>query len=50
MVHLHRRRWVARWRENGKPFWESFDNEQEAIKCENENKAKNKERKKNDRR
>jgi len=46
MVRLHRRKWVAIWYENGIEKRDSFDNEQEAIKCENENKAKNKERKK----
>jgi len=46
MVHLHGRKWAARWRENRKQCYKSFYNEQDAIKCENENKAKNKERKK----
>ena len=45
MVRLHRRKWVARWHENGIEKRESFYNEQEAIKCENENRAKIKERK-----
>jgi len=45
MVRLHRRKWVARWYENGKEKRDSFDNEQDAINCENENRAKNKERK-----
>ena len=46
MVRLHRRKWVAVWYENGIEKRKSFINEQEAIKCENENRAKNKERKK----
>ena len=39
-------KWRAHWYENGKYCYKSFINEQEAIKCENENRAKDKERKK----
>ena len=46
MVRLYRRKWVARWHENGIEKRKSFDNEQDAINCENENRAKIKERKK----
>ena len=46
MVRLQGRKWVARWQENGIEKRVPFDNEQEAIKCENENKVKIKERKK----
>jgi len=46
MVSLQKRKWVARWQENGKSKRKFFDNEQGAINCENENKAKIKERKK----
>ena len=45
MVHLHGRRWAATWQEHGKRIYKSFINKQEAIKCENENRAKNKEKK-----
>jgi len=45
MVRRMRRKWEARWYENGKEKRDSFDNEQDAINCENENRAKNKERK-----
>ena len=45
MVRLQGRKWVAQWYENGKFIRKSFYNKQEAIKCENENRAKNKERK-----
>jgi len=42
MVYLDRRRlqgrrWTAEWQENGKRSNKYFDNEQEAINCENEN-------------
>jgi len=45
MVYPQRRKWVAKWHENGKQCYKFFYNKQEAIKCENENRAKNKERK-----
>ena len=45
MVYLHGRKWRAIWSENGIEKRKSFYNEQDAIKCENENRAKNKERK-----
>ncbi len=45
MVYLHGRKWRAQWYENGKRSYKFFINKQDAIKCENENRAKNKERK-----
>jgi len=44
MVYLHGRRWGATWQEHGKSYYKSFITKQEAIKFENENRAKNKER------
>ena len=46
MVYLHGRKWRAQWYENGKRSYKFFINKQDAIKCENENRAKNKERRK----
>ncbi len=46
MVWKYGNRWVAEWRENRIEKRKYFDNKQEAIKCANENKAKNEERKK----
>jgi len=45
---LQRRKWRAIWQEHGKRIYKSFINKQDAIKCENENRAKNKERRKNE--
>ncbi len=49
MVRKHWNKWVASWNENGKRSYKSFYNKQEAIKCENENRAKNKEKRKKER-
>ena len=35
MVRRMRRKWEARWYENGKEKRDSFDNKQDAINCEN---------------
>ena len=45
MVYLHGKKWLAHWQENGIQKCEPFINKQEAIKCENENREKIKERK-----
>jgi len=42
MVRKHYNKWEARWHENKIPMRNSFDNEQEAIKFENEKRALNK--------
>jgi len=44
MVYLHGRKWGATWQEHGKSYYKSFITKQEAIKFENENRAKDKER------
>ena len=45
MVYLDGKKWRAQWYENRERCYKSFINKQEAIKCENENRAKNKEKK-----
>jgi len=42
MVEKQCKKWIARWQENKIQKFQSFDNEQEAIKFENEKKALNK--------
>jgi len=49
MVRKHWNKWRAKWQENGKECCKSFYDKQEAIKCENENRAKNKEKRKKER-
>tara|TARA_B100000614_G_scaffold60527_1_gene53604 strand:+ start:78 stop:578 length:501 start_codon:yes stop_codon:yes gene_type:complete len=49
MVSPQRRKWRATWQENGKQCKKYFYDKQEAIKCENENRAKNKEKRKKER-
>ena len=49
MVIKHRNKWIAYWHENKKRKYQSFDNEQEAIKFENEIRALNKLQRKRER-
>jgi len=49
MVRKVGNKWEANWQQNKKPKYQSFDNEQEAIKFENEKRALNKLQRKRER-